>query len=72
MGIAKDNGLVIVTKDKDFREFSLDMGFPPKLIWIGMGNCATRLIEQALRNEAVRVSDFVGSERASLLIIGKA
>ena len=68
---AKENGLVIVTKDKDFREFSLDMGSPPKLIWIGLGNCATHRIEQALRKDAIRISDFAESERASLLIIGK-
>ena len=29
-----ENGLVIVTKDRDFQEFSLDMGHPPKVIAI--------------------------------------
>jgi predicted nuclease of predicted toxin-antitoxin system len=66
---AKENGYIVVTKDKDFREFSLDMGAPPKLIWIGMGNCSTREIERALRDYAIRISTFAESEQTSLLII---
>ena len=31
---ARNEGYIIVTKDQDFREFSLDLGAPPKLIWV--------------------------------------
>jgi predicted nuclease of predicted toxin-antitoxin system len=66
---AKENNFIVVTKDRDFREFSLDMGAPPKLIWIGIGNCSTRHIEELLRDNAIRISTFAESEQASLLVI---
>jgi predicted nuclease of predicted toxin-antitoxin system len=46
---AKENGYVICTKDVDFHERSLLKGYPPKVIWINMGNCSTQRIEAALR-----------------------
>ena len=42
---ALENGLVIVTKDRDFQGFSLDLGHPPKVIAITTGNCSTRRIQ---------------------------
>jgi predicted nuclease of predicted toxin-antitoxin system len=66
---AKKNDFIIVTKDRDFREFSLDMGAPPKLISISMSNCSTRHIERALRDNSIRIADFARSEQTSLLVI---
>lgn len=40
---AKDNDFTIVTKDSDFSELSLLRGFPPKVIWIRIGNCTTSI-----------------------------
>jgi predicted nuclease of predicted toxin-antitoxin system len=65
---ARENRLIVVTKDKDFREFSLSMGAPPKLIWIGLGNCSKREIEQVLRKQAVRISEFEQSDKTTLFI----
>jgi predicted nuclease of predicted toxin-antitoxin system len=36
---AKENGYVIVTKDKDFLQRSVLMGHPPKVIHLRLGNC---------------------------------
>jgi len=49
---ARDNDLIIVTKDADFSELSLVLGFPPKIIWIRRGNCSTRDIEILLRENS--------------------
>jgi predicted nuclease of predicted toxin-antitoxin system len=46
---AHQHDYMIVTKDADFSELSVLLGFPPKIIWIRRGNCATKDIEQLLR-----------------------
>jgi predicted nuclease of predicted toxin-antitoxin system len=38
---ARANGLTIVSKDEDFNLLSLARGFPPKVIWLLLGNCTT-------------------------------
>ena len=47
---ARQRDYMIVTKDADFSEMSLLLGFPPKVIWIRRGNCSTREIELLLRD----------------------
>jgi predicted nuclease of predicted toxin-antitoxin system len=46
---ARNQGYVIVSQDADFSELSVLFGFPPKVIWIRLGNCATQEIEAILR-----------------------
>ena len=46
---ARQHDYIVVTKDADFSELSLLLGFPPKVIWIRRGNCSTRDIEGLLR-----------------------
>jgi len=46
---AQEQDYVIVTKDVDFSDVSVLRGFPPKVIWIRLGNCTTSDIENALR-----------------------
>lgn len=47
---ARQHDYMIVTKDADFSEMGLLLGFPPKVIWIRRGNCSTREIELLLRD----------------------
>lgn len=46
---ARQNGLLIVTKDVDFSDLCVLRGFPSKIIWIRRGNCSIRALEQILR-----------------------
>ena len=46
---AHQNDYFIVSKDIDFRNRSLLHGYPPKVIWIRIGNCSTSVIEYTLR-----------------------
>lgn len=46
---ARQYEFVLVTRDSDFNELSVLWGFPPKVIWIRRGNCATHRIEEILR-----------------------
>lgn len=47
---AQQHDYIIVTKDVDFSELSLVLGFPPSVIWIRRGNCLTKDIEAILRD----------------------
>ncbi|KAM3102276.1 DUF5615 family PIN-like protein [Phormidesmis sp. 146-20] len=46
---AKDNNLMIVSKDADMHDLSLVFGNPPKVIWLRLGNCSTSQVESLLR-----------------------
>jgi predicted nuclease of predicted toxin-antitoxin system len=41
---AKENGYDILTFDEDFSELQNLFSFPPKIIWLRMGNVATQII----------------------------
>jgi predicted nuclease of predicted toxin-antitoxin system len=58
-------GFVIVTKDSDFSDLCILLGFPPKVIWIRRGNCSSREIEAILRDhqqdiEALGQDEVIG------------
>jgi predicted nuclease of predicted toxin-antitoxin system len=45
---AKDNNLMIVSKDADMHDLSLVFENPPKVIWLRLGNCSTLQVEKEL------------------------
>ena len=45
---AADNSLVVVSKDSHFSRRCLVLGHPPKVVWIRLGKCSTREIEELL------------------------
>lgn len=47
---ATQNDFTIVTRDSDYNDLSLILGFPPKVIWIRRGNCSTQEISQILQS----------------------
>jgi hypothetical protein len=53
-------GLLIVSKDTDFRERSYVEGFPPKIIWLDVGNAGTAAIAELLRRERHRAFELLG------------
>ena len=64
---AKENGLTIVTKDKDFEHLSNRYGNPPKVIWIRIGNATTQQIIQLLIRQEIRIKEFIQFEEDDLL-----
>ena len=48
---AKANNYCIVTFDADFIDLSNLRGFPPKIIWLRIGNTSTQYIAERLRKE---------------------
>ncbi len=55
---ARLNGFMIVTKDVDFSDLCVLLGFPPKIIWIRRGNCSTKALEDILRDHYVDIKAF--------------
>jgi predicted nuclease of predicted toxin-antitoxin system len=55
---AAQNQFAIVTRDSDYNDLSLLLGFPPKVLWIRRGNCSTQTIESILRTSAPDIQTF--------------
>lgn len=66
---AKDNDLVVVTKDADFADLSVWHGFPPKVVWIRRGNCSTNDIEKILRDHNTEIEDLVMDAASGILTL---
>jgi predicted nuclease of predicted toxin-antitoxin system len=66
---AKDNDLMIVSKDSDMHDLSLVLGNPPKVIWIRLGNCSTAQVENLLRRDFETINSFYTDESLSLLAL---
>jgi predicted nuclease of predicted toxin-antitoxin system len=66
---AKQHGYAIVSKDSDFQQRSLLYGQPPKFIWLRVGNCPVKTIEDVLRKYSVVVHTFgLDEEKAHLML----
>ncbi len=64
-GYAKDGGYAIVTKDEDFVALQSMLGYPPKVVYLSMGNCTNQQVVDALARartqiEAALADDDVG------------
>jgi predicted nuclease of predicted toxin-antitoxin system len=67
---AKSNGFVIVSKDSDFEERSVLLGFPPKIIWLRAKNCTSSEIAFLLRNAFQTVEHFAREGHETCLALG--
>lgn len=66
---AKQHGFAIVSKDADFQQRSLLYGSPPKFIWLRVGNCPVRTIENLLRRHSVAIHTFdMDTAKAHLML----
>jgi predicted nuclease of predicted toxin-antitoxin system len=66
---AKVNNFAIVSKDADFHQRSLLYGYPPKFIYLRIGNSPTSKIVQVLRNNLDTITLFWDSEVESILVL---
>ena len=66
---AKAHGFTIVTKDNDFRQLSVLLGAPPKVIWLSVGNAGTDEIVQQIDVEFDRIKQFLNDPETDLLIV---
>ena len=66
---AHDNDYFIVSKDSDFRNRSVIHGYPPKVIWIRIGNCSTSAVEHSLRNHFANIKEFARDANTGLFVL---
>ena len=66
---SKDNDFMIVSKDADMHDLSLVFGNPPKVVWLRLGNCSTRQVENLLRRNFDVIKLFYEDEYVSLLAL---
>ncbi len=66
---AQENSLVICSKDSDLHQRSFVLGFPPKVVWVRLGNCSTQDVEKLLRKHLTALAAFGEDDYASFLIL---
>jgi predicted nuclease of predicted toxin-antitoxin system len=64
---AKNNDLMIVSKDSDMHQRSFVFGYPPKVIWVRLGNCSTSDVERLVRRHFDSIKAFYEDVNASFL-----
>ncbi|HEX8069205.1 MAG TPA: DUF5615 family PIN-like protein [Pyrinomonadaceae bacterium] len=64
---AKHNGLMIVSKDSDRHQRSFVFGYPPKVVWVRLGNCSTSDVDRLLRRHFASIKAFYDDINASFL-----
>ncbi len=60
---AKKNNYTIVTFDADFCDIGLLNGFPPKVLWLRMGNSSTETIKRLLIDNHHIINEFITDYR---------
>ena len=55
--------------DSNFSELSLLRGFPPKVIWIRIGNCTTKDLESLIRSHSKKIDNFYKESKLGILIL---
>ena len=68
---AKTENYIIVSKDNDFRQRSFLLGFPPKVIWLSVGNGGTKLIASLLLKNSEQIKTFANHSNEALLVLNK-
>ena len=66
---ARNDGFTVVSKDSDFRQRSFLLGFPPKVIWLRLGNCTTSDIEHVLKQRETAIRKFCDDPVDSFLML---
>lgn len=66
---ARTHDYVIVTKDADLNDLSVLRGYPPKVIWLRLGNCTTRQVESTLRMYRDAVTNLSDDPLTDILIL---
>jgi len=66
---AQEHELVICSKDSDLHQRSFLFGFPPKIVWVRIGNCSTAEVEKLLRERFAIIEAFAVDGYASFLVL---
>jgi predicted nuclease of predicted toxin-antitoxin system len=68
---AREHGFTIVSKDADFSEVSMELGYPPKLIWLKIDNWSTDEVEQMIRAKHSLIAALPEATDRAILVLFK-
>ncbi len=66
---AQNHDFIIVSKDNDFRQRSFYFGFPPKIIWLSIGNAGTKKISEVILKNLQKIKLFSNNPTEGLLVL---
>ena len=66
---AKQQSFMIVSKDADFHQRSFVFGFPPKVVWVQLGNCTTADVERVIRKNFAAIKEFYEDAETAFLVL---
>ncbi len=66
---AKSNDFSIVTADGDFYELATTLGPPPKVIWLRGCDYPTAVAEGLIRDQSIRIAEFLEEPERAVLIL---
>jgi predicted nuclease of predicted toxin-antitoxin system len=66
---AQENSLIICSKDSDMHQRSFLLGYPPKVVWVRLGNCSTADVTNLLRKHFAAIEAFAADTYASFLTL---
>jgi predicted nuclease of predicted toxin-antitoxin system len=66
---ARDHQFLLVSKDADFVELTMLRGFPPKVLWLRIGNCVTKDIETLIRANQAAIEDLLKDPERGVLAL---
>lgn len=66
---ARREEFTLVTKDDDFEDMAILKGYPPKVVVIRLGNCATSQVESLLRMKTAVIRDFIAHSEDAVLYL---
>jgi predicted nuclease of predicted toxin-antitoxin system len=66
---AREHRHTVITADADFLELSARCGWPPKVIHLPRCDYPARLIENLLRQNAIRIAEFERNDTSGILVI---
>ena len=68
---AKEHGFTVVSKDADFSEVSMELGYPPKLVWLRIENLSTDEIEALIRARHAQIEALPTATKRAILVLFK-
>jgi predicted nuclease of predicted toxin-antitoxin system len=61
---------MLVTRDSDFGDLCALRGFPPKVVWLRLGNCTTGEVEDLLRRNRDAIQELPADHDIGILELG--
>jgi predicted nuclease of predicted toxin-antitoxin system len=68
---AREHHFTVVSKDADFSEISMRLGYPPKLIWLRIRNWSSDEVETLIRSRYLSIVELRSATDRAILVLFK-